>query len=680
MLFTWPLSAHIVDHFPDDTDFAYSALLMWNVYRNLMQGTLFNQDALYTMRIFYPFPYSFAYSETLLLPALAIFSPLFFFTKSLAISTNLVVLSSFVFTYVASYYCIRFYTKHMFASLVGAFVFTFNPLTFSHYPHHFNLLNKYFIPLLFVSTSWFIASPSWKSSLIMGATYVANLFTVLYFGIMSLAVMPLFFVVLLYQRWRLHGNSYIKKVLYALPVSLIFVPIILYYLTPYRTLQANEHFQRTIGEKVYYSARLKDWFSPDPRNTLFPSTQEELMKTRKPVESILGGLFNYSERTLLLNIAPLLLGLLGITYAWRVHNKNALALLAILITSAAFTFGPYYTGWNSDGPVSLFPLPFYFALLLNPAADAIRVMTRFQFFFYFPFAVFVAYGITCVQSRYKNALQRTVIIGWCIVLLAVENLHTIPYNLPSRVQELYRSHVRNYPRLIRRLSGTVTVHYPRFIDYPFSEITYAQWGMLNNEQVMNGYSSFIPARFTEYARSMNKDITNIQLLRELKELGVRYLVVHTYRLKDADRKKLSTDNALSRYRVASSPQLWVYDLQKIPAAALCTKTPPIDGSLRFFQRRALRYTLYEGTLKHSANCAVVSLYKNYWDTLTVRLRNTTYRTTLSIPMVLEGKKTYTLKGVLRSENLLVPLPMGTYAGTMHLSRLNATGPFTLVVQ
>jgi len=60
---------------------------------------------------------------------------------------NLLVLHGYVFAGMGAFFLIRYITKNFAVSLVGGFIYAFNPLHFAHSLHHVTIASIQFIPL-----------------------------------------------------------------------------------------------------------------------------------------------------------------------------------------------------------------------------------------------------------------------------------------------------------------------------------------------------------------------------------------------------------------------------------------------------------------------------------------------------------------------------------------------------
>src|SRR3989344_3055744 len=193
IIFTWPFASKLNSFYYDRGDYQTSgAILSYNAH-SIKTGKIFNNNEYFNGFQYYPQPYALIYFDFRLLPSL-IYSPFFWITQNFILSVNLTTFLTFVLSFISAFYAINYFVKNIFASIIGATVFAFNPLTFSRFPEHFDLLNKYLIPLVFLFAYKFLRFPNIKNSFLFFLVFTFNAFSAIYFQIFT-TVMLIFFTI-----------------------------------------------------------------------------------------------------------------------------------------------------------------------------------------------------------------------------------------------------------------------------------------------------------------------------------------------------------------------------------------------------------------------------------------------------------------------------------------------------
>jgi hypothetical protein len=163
VIFTYPFITKLFVHYNDGSDFAVNGFIFAYNYNAILSGKIFNQDKYFNGQQFYPQPYTLAYSDHRFIPSI-IFSVPYALTNNLVLSVNILTFLSFVLSFISSFYVINYFVKNKLASIIGAVVFTFNPITFVRFPVHLDLLSKYFLPPMFFFCYQFLKKPQFKSA------------------------------------------------------------------------------------------------------------------------------------------------------------------------------------------------------------------------------------------------------------------------------------------------------------------------------------------------------------------------------------------------------------------------------------------------------------------------------------------------------------------------------------
>jgi len=330
----------------------------------------------------------------------------------------------------------------------------------------------------------------------------------------------------------------------------------LYFNLPYLEFSKNENVTRSIEGNIYFSARLVDYFAPHKDSLIYGGLVKSLEEVRSP-RNPENNEFNYEEHTLFLNIIPFLLFLIFLLTIKKRFYKNKLlfsSFFLILVLSFIFTFGPYFQGWKNYRDLSI-PLPYLFLYDFFPFFKGIRAPTRFEFFFYVPFTLFVSFGFLEVSKRLtkkKELLFFLIII--CILLL--ENLSTKQYGERSDIVNYFKD-----GKKFEYLNNKATLHLPVNIPNYGKESAYSNWLTFTNERIVNGNTGYLPPDQIAFLESYKKELTKEQIAA-LGALKVDYLIYHKNYLTKSELDKIPMD-LIGKGIVYKDEKVLIVDIKKI---------------------------------------------------------------------------------------------------------------------
>lgn len=521
-VFTWPYILKLPTFYYDRGDFPVSGSILLYNFNSIISGRILNQQEYFNGYQFYPQPYTLAYSDPRLLPTL-IFSPLYLLSKQFVLSVNLTAFISYILSFLSAFYTINYFLKNKLASTVGATVYAFNPLSFSRFPEHFELTQKYFLPLVFLYAYKFFNFPTLKNSFIFFLVFTLNAFSAIYFQIFSILLLPVFLLPFVFKNASMGLKYFINIFKYSL-VLLLFLPVLLHLNSPYLDFSKQENVSRSLEDNTFFSARLIDFISSTKQNWLYGQITENIDPQRAPRD--ISGNFNYLEHTLSPNLLPVILFLAGIVYFWKTKKEKIILLSFGIVGLTAFvlTLGPYFFGWN--GTTSETKMPFYYLYQILPFLKGIRAPTRFQFLFYIPFSVFIAFGAKFFLEKIVKLPFKIFLFTSILLLLFVEN-----YN-PEGMVVLYQEKSTVLPKVeglleggkISYLQGKRTLHLPIHKEIGYDS-AYLSWAGVTGEKVVNGNSGYLPGEQSLLLGSLNEGL-NEEMVKRLVALNINYIVVH----------------------------------------------------------------------------------------------------------------------------------------------------------
>lgn len=615
VIFTWPFSRYLGSYYYDRGDYALTGFLIsWNE-NAILSGKIFDKEYYFNGGQFYPQPYSQLFSDLRLLPTL-IFIPIHFLTQNFVLSLNLVIFLSFVLSFLSSFFVINYFLKDKYASIIGGVIYTFNPLTFSRIPEHFELLQKYLLPLVFLSAFKLIKEPNFKNCILFSVIFTLNCFSAIYFQIFTLILLPIFLLPFVLIKLHKKDGLYFKKLLISFSVFLFFIPIILYFNLGYKDFSQKEFATRDLESATFFSARLIDYFSSNKQSFLYGQWTGFLDPYRAPKDA--SGNFNYIEHTLFLGVIPTVLFIIGL-YLYFKKRKflNEINLIyssffILAIVSLVLTFGPFFQGWNSnDGGL---PIPYYFLYQISPIFQAIRAPSRFLFIFYLPFSLFCSLGFIYLYTKIKRQSLKRVIFISLIIGLLLENLH------PSAPIVSYKEKSQMFPyveKLKREtnlsfLKDKNVLHLPLMYPNLGFEGEYLNWAVKTGEKVVNGNSGYIPLEQINFFENL-KDLDS-EKIKILSLLDVDYIIVHKNKLK-AENKIDFTSKEMGA-KIFENSDLIIFEISHIKNGI---KKCNFESDIKY----QINNAIVEGSnqnvtllvLQNSNDCYFTSIYDQKYKTI-----------------------------------------------------------------
>lgn len=615
-ILTWPFATKLTTFYIDSGDYAFNGSMLFYNQSALRTGEIFNQKEYMNGYQFYPQPYTLAYSDHLFLPSL-IFSPIYWLTNKFILSVNLLLFISFVLSFVFAYYFLHHFTQNKYASIIGAFVYSFNPKIFAHFPIHLSLLSHYFLPFVFLTLYKFLVKPNFKNAFLFGFGFTLNGLTAVYFQLLSIFILPFFAIPFLINNFLHKNKDYFLNLTRSSIIILVFIPILLHFNLPYLEFSKKEFAVRKLEETFFFSGRLINWFFANPDSLVYGNFVKKYEKIRSPGIDSIDGKFNYPEQTLFLNILPVILFILGLLYLYKKSLKKSLnykiflillAFTLILFVVFILSFGPYFFGWNGKGPY--WTLPFYYLYKSFSLFQAIRVPNRLQLIFYVPFIFFVSYGIVYLSSKLKKRFLTLILFLIFIIILLIENLHLRSYDKKSALLEKQTQEKFNLKQL-KFLEGKKVLHLPIHIPELGEMSTYTlDWQIISNAKSLNGYSGYVPPNQLKFLINLKEKLDE-DALKKLSIINTDYIIIHKDLLGKEAEKYKDFNKIYEKIIIYNKNGFIIFDLKKYPFEFnKCNLEKDIQIDLKMASSKTNNQNFYALLLKNKSNCYLPSIYLN----------------------------------------------------------------------
>jgi hypothetical protein len=561
---TNPLALHLAHAVEDKQD----ALLNTWIIAWVGHALITDPFNLFDANIFYPYPNTLAFSETLL-PQGLFALPFNLAFDNTVIGYNLVLLASFFLAAYAMYLLVFDLTRARGAAIVAGTIFAFNPYNLGNLAQ-VQLLSFGWMPvaLLYLrkllatpSNSKFAASTSVFEFRILNLEFrICSLFA-LFFSLQALSSFYYAFLagfaVVLYVAWHLivhrrslftvhrspftvHRLLFTRLLISAALIAFIVVPFFI----PYLQVQREMGFERKVIESEPFSASLQMYAEVSPQNVVYGN----LLAPRPPI--LLGG---YPLDNLFPGVVALALAIAGI-----VTTKKSERWFYFLLLAFAFllSLGPHLF-IAPNAPTDL-TLPYRWLYDLFPLMRALRAPVRFDALVMFALAILAALGahrLMTANRRPLTATRRFLPTAYCLLLTAFIALEYLALPAANITPIPTGDAIPEYVRWLRAQPPGVVLELPMLASDPSKplDLTTQYFSTYHWHATPDGYSGFNPPRRGEIAYEV-QSFPNERALSLLNALDVRYLVLRDPRVR-TDSLELARQFGDDRvYRVAPRAQ------------------------------------------------------------------------------------------------------------------------------
>ena len=592
-LMTWPLAQSPATAINDFGDPLLNAWILWWVVRAIFTPGL----ALFDAPIFHPAPLTLAYSEHILVSSLTA-APLLLLGADAILAHNFVFWLSFVLAGFGGYLLGWELTGSRGAALVCALGFAFAPYRFGHLGH-LQMQTAHFMPLALLYLHRWARSAGWGHALLFGLFWLLQVLSCGYYALfISLAVGLFLLYYGLAGGWWRDPRRWKQLAVVAVGLALVVGPLFLPYArvkkvmgfmrsqamaagfaaTPEHYLaappanllygQGSARFRAAEGElflglllgglALVGLARPRGPHTPRPAGGSWPGIMLGLSALCAAMSGLVllnawlaralgGGLGSLRGATLWL------LGALAALAAWRVLSLggpraawSAGVRVALGLRPAGGGPAWAYLGrdhvfylllalvafWASLGPrYGLYALLYH----LVPGFDALRVPARLAVVVTLAWAVLAGYGWRRLEALWPG---RKTLRRW-LLALASGLILLESCSLPIPWLHVYEVTPEVYQWLARQPRGRVVFELPSkgHMGDLARDARYLYWSTKHGQTLVNGYSGYFPPEYEALTAKAMRLPEVTELLPELRQRGVDYLVVH---LKEYPRNQRET--------------------------------------------------------------------------------------------------------------------------------------------
>ena len=449
---------------------------------------------LFDANIFVPERWTFAYSETLLAPAV-LAAPLLWMGVGSILVYNIVFVSGFILSGLGTVLLVRHLTRNTAAAIVAGIIFAYLPFRFDHYAQ-LQLQQAEWIPLALWAFHRVMDRGRLRDGLWLGACVAAQLFSCMYYGIFLAG-----YLVVVGGALMLSNLPVARRRLgvFAAGVALalaLFAPAGRAYLGAREVVG-----ERGTKEVIGFSATWSDYLAAPETNRLYGWSADRF-----------GGL----ERRLFPGLVAVALAAVAL---WPplspVRGAYALGLMFAVDLTLGFNGLMYRFLYEHVTLLRALRIPALAVILVG-----------------FSLAVLAGFGVARMSARITAAGARAVLtLVACVAVLAEcrstpVQLTTIPGGPPPIYEDL-RHDIGNSPT-------AVLVEVPVMFG---GDQMYMYYATFHWQRLVNGYSGFFPGSYQQL-RAVMQGFPDARALAVLRERGVRYAVIHGELLEREEYRRL----------------------------------------------------------------------------------------------------------------------------------------------
>jgi hypothetical protein len=500
VVMTWPLVTDIsrLGRTANSGDARYA---VWNVAW-VANALLEYPTRLYDANIFHPHRHTLAYSEANVGAGL-IALPAWAATRNPFTAHNVVVLFSFVSSFVATFLLVSRLVRDELAAATAGVLYAFCPYLFSH-TAHIQLLLAFGIPLSMLAFHQLVDTPTPLRGVWLGLALTAAALSCAYYGIFAGMMVGSGTFSYAFSRHAWRDLRYWRAIAIGAAVSLgIVVPFFL----PYLAIQEETGFARSLNDARAYAATFTSYLASGA-------------KAHRWMLPLIG---RWGGEVLFPGFIALALAALGTAAVLRGRReRNASQPDRDRETAIFYGSIAIVSFWATLGPAAGLYTVLYYAL---PVFSFLRAPGRMGIVVVLCLALFAAYGVRLLRETFR---RQSLAVGIAAAVLALVDLQQIPFDW--RVE---RPFPRPYMVLATLPRGAVT-------EFPFHDqrihfhlhTTPMLRSTVHWQPLVNGYSDHIPRDFREIAPRL-ASFPSRDAFAVMRERRVRYFTIDRARYGEA---------------------------------------------------------------------------------------------------------------------------------------------------
>ncbi len=452
---------------------------MWRIGWVYLQ-VLGDPRGLFDANIFHPEPLTLTYSDSMLLTSLEAV-PLLAAGVPRAVTYNVLMLSGFFCSAIATYLLVARITGSARAAFIAGLLYGFHPFRFEHYSH-LELQMTHWMPLALLGLHRFLDTQRLRDALLFGVCLVAQLYSSMYYGVFfPFYVAAVLGTILVVQRPPL------KRLAGPLVIAGVLALVMAYPLSrPYNAAQGVKG-DRPLNEVQAYSAQPADYLRSHFRSAVYA---ERLLPEVHGERALFPG-----AMMIALSLAALIppIGTLRLAYA------AALALGVDMSMGLNGLIYPHLYEWFS--PIR-----------------GMRVPARFSIILGISLVVLSAFSVRAILARLRTEQARRIAFG-VLVGLVILDLRSV-----LELEPVWETPPAIYSA-IEGQEGVVLAEFPMIIDGSIDALPQMYFSTWHGRPMVNGYSGFFPGSYEALFEAVSV-FPSTEGLALLRARGVTHVVVN----------------------------------------------------------------------------------------------------------------------------------------------------------
>lgn len=470
-----PLALHPSSRIGEHGDALFSVWRLAWVAHQLRANPL----RLFDANIFYPEPRTLAYSDAVLLPAIAV-APLHWAGLEPVTVYTLTLLLAFVLNGLSACVLAHRLTGSIAGGIFAGVVFAFAPFRFDHFDH-LEMQFSFWLPLAILAWHQAVAAQTARSYLRVAGLAACQVLSCIYYGVFLLTWLPVVTAVWFFRRPRAALEACAWILLPPLAVLAI-------YSVPY--LRNRDRLgERPRSDAAAWSAKVGDFVTAPPTNIVFGSTATH----------------SVPERRLFPGLTAAVLMTVALWPPWdRIRALHAAGLALAL--QLAFGFNGFVYRVLYD-----WVLPY----------RGLRVPARAYILVLLGVSILAGFGVARVVRRISRravagAVSAALVVMTCAEYFSKPALKTID----THVSGWYGSLCGMHDAVLFEWPVTVPWRLENMVDVEYMYRSTRHWRPL-----LNGYSGNYPASYIELLL-ITRTFPDTGSLQHLQRAGATVLVVH----------------------------------------------------------------------------------------------------------------------------------------------------------
>jgi hypothetical protein len=460
-------------------------------------------ERLFTGNIFYPHPFSQAYSDPFITAGI-IAKPILSIFKEPVTAFNINLLLGQFLTLYFTYLFLKELSKDKLLALVLSVVFSFSFIHL-HYLPHLHTFCIYLLPLSGYCLVKFIKN---KKVLWLYAWAITFILQMLNSFLPGYFILFLALTILLKQKnWQV---ILLKNARHVLMAAVIIIVVLFPFLNIYLKVSHYFNYVRPLTEVIHFS------LSPEEIITKFFSPILYLI-------TLISFIFLISHK--------------------KLRTRSSLLFLISFLLSFILSLGPalHWLGKTVKIPLSRsaglhIPLPYLLFYYAIPGFQGLRTPSRWILLMAFYMVIFSSAIMVVIYKKLPRLRLVSLILLLCLSLIFIKkplNYITLPM-------------IKDYPPVYNWLKNQ---HASAVIELPIytwsggpqtkQEVYRMLYSLDHKKNLVNGYSGYFPEDYNQLVGLLTSDFPNPNTVSILKSMGVNYLILHKKEYNEISQEQLN---------------------------------------------------------------------------------------------------------------------------------------------